>query len=292
MTPEPNHNAPFDRTLLRLRRDRAAKRFAEFDFLTRRINQDFDERLSAINRQFRQRLSLGSQTNTVPEEFCVHGDFSETMIRELPAGHRLVFDEECLPFADESFDLVTATLTQHAINDLPGALIQIRQALKPDGLFLGALFGGETLKELRACLAEAEIELTGGLSPRLHPSAEVRDIGSLLQRAGFALPVTDSETYTVRYDNMFKLLADLRGMAETNVLTTRSLKPAPRALFLRAAELYNRAHADDDGRIRATFEVITATGWAPHASQQQPLRPGSAKVRLADALAVKEEKLT
>lgn len=177
-----------------------------------------------------------------------------------------------------------SNLALHAINDLPGALIQARRALRPDGLFLATLFGGDTLIELRSCLLDAEVEVLGGASPRVAPFVDVRDAGGLLQRAGLALPVVDRETLTVTYGDAFALMNELRGMGESNPLAERRRAFTPRGVFLRAAELYADRHAGDDGRISATFEILTLTGWAPAATQQQPLRPGSAKASLADAL--------
>ncbi len=191
-------------------------------------------------------------------------------------------------FEAESFDLIVSALSLHLVNDLPGALIQLRRALKPDGLFLGAVLGGSSLQELREALAIAETEIAGGVSPRVAPFADIRDMGALLQRAGFALPVTDSEVLTVRYDNLFALMKDLRAMGAANTLFERARKPTSRRLFLRAAEIYAERFADADGRIRATFEIIFLSGWAPHESQQKPLRPGSAQVRLADVLTRKD----
>jgi SAM-dependent methyltransferase len=203
----------------------------------------------------------------------------------------LVLDEEALPFAPESLDLAVSLLGLHWTNDLVGALIQIRQALKPDGLFLGALFGGETLTELRQALLQAEDEVTGGAGPRVSPFADAFDGAALLQRAGFALPVSDIDRVTVRYAHPLKLLADLRAMGETNVLIERPRRPLTRAIQARMSEIYAERFALPDGRVPATFDIVTLTGWAPHESQQKPLRPGSAKVRLADALGVSEGKL-
>lgn len=217
----------------------------------------------------------------------VEADLSEVMLRSR-GGPRLVLDEERLPFAPRSLDLVTSTLALHWTNDLPGVLAQIRRALKPDGLFLGAIFGGSTLTELRWALTQAESELTGGAGPRVSPFAGAYDGASLLQRAGFALPVADTDIATVRYEHPLRLLQDLRAMGETNVLVERSRRPLSRPVLARAFELYAERFSDPDGRVRATFEIVTLTGWAPHASQQQPLKPGSAKTRLADALKTKE----
>jgi SAM-dependent methyltransferase len=185
-------------------------------------------------------------------------------------------------------DLAASLLALHAVNDLPGALIQIKRALRPDGLFIACLLAGQSLTELRQSLLAAEVELTGGASPRVAPFADLRDLGGLLQRAGFALPVIDSESVTVRYGDMFGLLRDLRAMGWANALSERSRKPLRRSVLLRAAELYAERFADPDGRLRATFEIVWLSGWAPHESQQKPLRPGSAKARLADALGVPE----
>jgi SAM-dependent methyltransferase len=193
-----------------------------------------------------------------------------------------------LPFKDASLDLVVSVLALQFVNDLPGTLAQVRRALKPDGLFLAALAGGETLTELRQSFAAAEAEVEGGVSPHVAPFVELRDAGGLLQRAGFALPVTDLDRLTVRYDSVFALMADLRRMGATNVLTQRRRMPLRRTTLLRMAEIYAEQFADPDGRVRATFEIIWLSGWAPHTSQQQPLRPGSAATRLADALRTRE----
>ena len=200
-------------------------------------------------------------------------------------------DEELSPFAPERFDLCVSALAQHSVNDLPGALTQVRRSLKPDGLFLGALLGGQTLQELRAVLAEAESEIRGGASPRVAPFSDVRDLGHLLQRAGFALPVTDLDRVTVRYGSMFTLVADLRAMGLTNALAHRDTRPLGRRMFLRAAQLYAERFADPDGRLRATFDIVWLSGWVPHESQQKPLKPGSAKMRLADALGAQEQRI-
>src|SRR5947209_16243296 len=208
-----------------------------------------------------------------------------------PSPLSIVADEEALPFGSESFDLIVSGLSLQWANDLPGALVQIRRALAPDGLFLAALVGGQSLTELRTALTAAEAELTGGASPRVAPFADVRDLGALLQRVGFALPVTDVEPTIVRYASMFALMGDLRAMGATNALCERSRVPLRRAILLRAAETYADRFADADGRIRATFEIVWLSGWAPHESQQKPLAPGSARVRLADALNVSEQRL-
>jgi len=200
----------------------------------------------------------------------------------------VVADEEALPFGAEKLDLVVSALALQFVNDLPGTLVQIRRALKPDGLFLGALLGGDTLTELRQSFAVAESEIEGGVSPRVAPFADLRDLGALLQRAGFALPVTDVDRLTVRYETVFALMHDLRRMGATNNLLARRRTPLKRATLFRMAEIYGERFADADGRVRATFEIVWLSGWAPHPDQQQPLRPGSAKERLADALGTRE----
>ena len=202
---------------------------------------------------------------------------------------RVAADEERLPFAAASFHLAVSLLSLHWCNDLVGALVQVRRALKPDGLFIGALFGGRTLTELRQCLLQAEVEQSGGAGPRVSPFADAADGASLLQRAGFALPVSDVDQVVVRYDHPMGLIADLRAMGEGNALLDRPRRPLTRAVLARLTELYAERFAEPDGRIPATFEIVTLTGWAPHPSQQQPLKPGSAKVRLADALGVREQ---
>lgn len=290
----PEHRV-FDRAGLRRHRNRAAGNFADYDFLLTRTMEEVSERLLHTNRNFPLALDLGSHDGALsravlpPEKIgrIVSADLSLAMVKGAP-GPRLVADEEFLPFAGETFDLATSVLSLHWVNDLPGALIQLRRALKPDGLFIGAFFGGETLTELRQSLADAEIEIEGGLSPRVSPFADLRDVGGLLQRAGFALPVVDSDRVTVRYGNALKLMADLRGMGETNALAERRRQPMKRRTLFRAAEIYAGKFGLPDGRIPATFEIVTATGWAPHESQQQPLRPGSATHSLADALGTEE----
>lgn len=280
----------FDRRLTRQRLARAAKAGAE-EFLLLRAVEDFGDRVRTIKRTFATILDAGTPSPRLAT--WLMAEFRPSLlVRMAPlvetAGDvtlaRVVGDEENLPFAPECFDLVVSALSLQSQNDLPGALLQIRRTLKPDGLFLGCLLGGRTLQELRTALAIAETEMSGGISPRIAPFADVRDMGGLLQRAGFALPVADSEPLTVRYASMFALMADLRAMGATNALEMRLRKPPRRELFLRAASVYAERFADPDGRLRATFEMIFVSGWAPHESQQKPLPPGSAKMRLADAL--------
>ncbi len=281
----------FDRRLVRARRDRAATGFEEFDFLYREVADRLADRLLDIARAFPMALDLGCHTGVLEDvlngrgkiETLVQCDLSEHMVRQANS-LTVVADEETLPFDAPRFDLVLSNLSLHWVNDLPGALVQANRCLKPDGLFLGAILGGDTLHELRDCLMQAELDVRGGASPRLSPFAQVRDAGALLQRAGFSLPVTDSDVITVTYENAFHLMRDLRGMGETGAALARPHHFTPRTLFMRAAALYQERHADADGRIPATFEVIYLHGWSPHDSQQQALRPGSAKTRLADVL--------
>lgn len=287
----------FDRQLIRTRQKRALAT-GEPDFLLDRVVDDLVDRLLPVQRTFREVLDLGTARDAAalrlahlwPEAIVVRAGPLATAFADGPL-LRVVADEERSPFGPEAFDLAVSLLSLHAVNDLPGALVQVRRALKPDGLFLSVLLGGQTLQELRRVLAEAEAELTGGASPRVAPFADLRDLGQLLQRAGFALPVTDLDRVVVRYDNVFALMHDLRVLGLTSTLTDRSRKPARRQLFFRAADLYAKRFADPDGRIRATFDLIWLSGWAPHESQQKPQKPGSAKMRLADALGVKERRL-
>lgn len=286
---------PIDRGLLAQRRRRALEKGTEgADFLLAAACEDLGERLSAVKRDFALAVDLGGHGGHVTRVLQASANVGAVIRADLfcpdprlqPPG--IVMDDAFPPFADQSVDLVVSALSLQWVNDLPGALIQIRRALRPDGLFLGCLPGGDTLFELRDSLLRAEAEVTGGASPRVIPFAGTRDLGALLQRAGFALPVADQDTITVRYDTMFDLIRDLRDMGATNVLTERSRRPASRKLFYRAAEIYAREHADDDGRIRATFQFVSLSGWAPHESQQKPLKPGSARMRLADALETRE----
>jgi len=278
----------FDRPLVRRRLSRALHQ-GYADFLLVRAIEDLEERLSAVLREFPLALDVGTPTPAAAEALRRSGR-AGTVIRlsPVPEPGSILGDEERLPFSGERFDLAVSLLALHSVNDLPGSLIQIRRALKPDGLFVGALLGGSTLAELRQSLTQAEAEVEGGVSPRVAPFADLRDIGSLLQRAGFALPVTDSDVVRVRYANAFALMRDLRQMGLTNALNDRRRTPLRRATLIRAAEIYAERFGEPDGRIPATFEIVWLSGWTPHESQQKPLRPGSAKVRLADVLGVKE----
>jgi SAM-dependent methyltransferase len=289
----------FDRALHRKRLDRAAPRYA--GFLKARAAEDAAWRLSAILRSFPLAVDLGARDGAFRAALqavdgadrvgtLIEADLSPAMLRGRP-GLRVVADEERLPFRDESLDLVVSLLSLHWTNDLVGALVQIRRTLKPDGLFIGAFLGGGTLTELRQSLLEAEEEVTGGAGPRVSPFADALDAAGLLQRAGFALPVSDVDRVTVRYDHPLKLMADLRAMGETNVLLDRSRRPLSRRTLGRAFEIYRERFGDKDGRLPASFEIVSATGWAPHPDQQKPLKPGSAKASLAEALGAVEQRL-
>src|SRR6185312_3058950 len=283
----------FDRRLLRARRLRAAALGAE-TFLLERVAADMAERLSAVLRPFERAVDLGTPSDAVRRALTAGGNLGGIIAAE-PAAHlldsgfnRIAADEEALPFADGSLDLVVSALALQFVNDLPGTLIQVRRALKPDGLLLAALVGGGSLSELREAFAAAESEIEGGVSPRVAPFADVRDIGALVQRAGFALPVSDTDRFVVRYDSVFDLMRELRRMGATNILHDRRRTPLKRATLERMADIYGDRFTDDDGRLRATFEIVWLSGWTPHESQQQPLKPGSATQRLADALGAKE----
>lgn len=277
----------FDRALYR-RRLAAALAEGYPDFLLARCADDLAERLSAVLRRFAVAADLGSALPLATPVLRQKADGVLRLAEAAGAGADIVGDLEGLPFAAASLDLSASLLALHAVNDLPGTLLQIRRSLRPDGLFIGCLLAGQSLTELRQSLLAAEVEVSGGASPRVAPFADLRDLGSLLQRAGFALPVVDSELVTVRYGDLFGLLRDLRAMGWANALLERSRKPLRRAVLLRAAEIYAERFADPDGRLRASFEVVWLSGWAPHESQQKPLRPGSAKARLADALGATE----
>lgn len=283
----------FDRALLRIRRRRAHMRGPQ-TFLLDRVAEDLAERLSVVKRQFLVAAEIGSsgpalarrllQQRLVQTVVCLSDD--PALCRH--GTHNVAADQEALPFAEDALDLAVSALSLHHVNDLPGVLVQIRRALKPDGLFLAALLGGDTLTELRQAFTQAEAEIEGGASPRVAPFADLRVLGALLQRAGFALPVTDVDRVTVRYADAFALMNDLRSMGATNILAARRKQPTRRTTIMRMAEIYATRFGDPDGRVRATFEIVWLSGWAPHESQQRPLRPGSARMRLADALGTTE----
>ena len=287
----------FDRALLAKRRKRAAAaRGPHPDFLLDRVAHDFAERLEVVKRQFPFALNLGFHTASLSRVLRGHrsiGSILDADAVALPVlergAQRVVADDEALPFAEHAFDLAVSGLSLHLVNDLPGALIQIRRALKPDGLMLAALLGGQTLHELRQAWLVAEEEITGGVSPRVAPFADVSELGRLIQRAGFALPVADTDVVRVTYASPLALMAEIKAMGASNMLTERRRVPVTRGLLLRAAGIYAERFGLDDGRVAATFEIITLTAWVPHESQQKPLAPGSAQMRLATALGVKDD---
>jgi SAM-dependent methyltransferase len=288
----------FDRKAVRAHRRRADARFGEHDFLFREVADRLADRLLDISRHFPDAVEIGDRGGILRRALRSSGaEAARGIGRYLVIGEdvssagpaaTVLADPEAMPLAAESADLVVSNLALHWVNDLPGALVQMRRALRPDGLLLAAMLGGQTLVELREAFLMAEAEIEGGVSPRVSPFADVRDIGGLLQRAGFALPVTDLDVITVSYADPFALLRELRGMGETNATRERRRTFSRRQTLLRAAELYRSRHAGADGRVGATFEVIFLAGWAPHESQQQPLRPGSATTRLAEALGTVE----
>ncbi len=286
---------PFDRKQVRRHRERAARSLEQHDFLFREVGERLLDRLDDTKRRFPVALDLGCHGGELGRllrgrggiERLVQLDLSLAMARRA-GGLALVADEEALPVGEARLDLVLSNLSLHWVNDLPGALIQLRAALKPDGLFLAAMLGGESLAELRTAFIEAELAEEGGVSPRLSPFADLRDAGALLQRAGFALPLVDRDEITVSYPDALALMRDLRGMGESNAVAARRKGFSRRATLLRAAAIYAERFALADGRVPARFQVIYLTGWAPHSSQQRPLRPGSAGTRLATALGTAE----
>lgn len=295
----PDSMLVFDRLVVRTHRDRAAKGdWGHRGFLADHAAAGLADRLHDVTRRFGRVIVLACQGGEMlahlpaatGSDWLVQADLSPEFARRA-ARHgaaALAADEELMPFAEGAADLVVSPLSLHWVNDLPGVLVQINRTLAPDGLFLASMLGGDTLFELRRAILEVEAEITGGASPRISPFTEVRDAGGLLQRAGFALPVVDSDTVTVTYDNAFKLLAELRGMGETHAGLTRHKATPPRHFWPAVAARYQALFAEADGRIPATFQIITLSGWAPAAGQQRPLRPGSATARLAEALNTQE----
>ncbi|PWV98038.1 hypothetical protein DFR52_10515 [Hoeflea marina] len=288
----------FDHSLLALRRARALKNpVAGADFLLRRSGQDMAERLSIVERHFDHPVQVHGGTALTADLMQATGKteafrfIDSTPVYGIAGRDQVLASPDLVPGEPGAADLIVSPLALHLTNDTPGVLIQARRLLRPDGLFLATIPASGTLGELRESLLAAESGLSGGAHARVHPFADVRDYGALLQRTGFALPVADVESITVRYDDLFALMRDLRAMGMTSVLAGRSRKPVSKALFLKAAEIYAERFSDADGRIRASFPVIHLSGWAPHESQQKPLRPGSARVRLADALRTPERKL-
>lgn len=289
----------FNRRAVRQHRDRAAARLADHDFLFVEGAARLADRLGDVTRNFALALDLGCHGGDMARAMAgsdkiatlVQADLSPAMAaraQEQAQTPAVAADEEALPFGDGVFDLVVSNLSLHWVNDLPGALTQLRRALKPDGLLLASLLAGDTLAELRHALSEAEIAEEGGLSPRVSPFADVRDLGGLLGRAGFALPVADADILSVSYDSPEKLLVDLRGMGESNAVALRRTGFSRRATIAAAMDIYRRQFTDADGRVPATFQIVTLTAWAPDPSQPQALKPGSASARLADALGTEE----
>ena len=281
----------FDRALLQQRRRRAGKAapIMGSDFLLLHASEDIVDRLSLITRSFPLALNYGSHGGPLSKMMqalttvgrVISSDAAMTLANAAP-GLAVRADEELFPFREEAFDLVVSALNLQWVNDVPGALVQIRRGLKPDGAFVAVTLGAESLGELRHVMLLAEEELYGGASPRVVPFADVRDYGHLLQRAGFALPVTDRDVVRVRYGSVFNLMRDLRAMGASNMLHGRSRRPVGRRFFARVEALYHEIYGDDDGRLPVTFELVYLMGWAPHPDQQKPLRPGSAKVNLTE----------
>jgi NADH dehydrogenase [ubiquinone] 1 alpha subcomplex assembly factor 5 len=285
----------FDRRAVRRHRDRAAAHLSNYDFLLRDVADRLADRLEDISRTFECALELGARSGVLRDAVTSGGKITKLVEASQSAqqggnNHTdVIADEEYQPFAARSLDLVLSNLSLHWTNDLPGALIQIRHSLKPDGLFMAAMLGGNTLIELRRSLLEAETAVTGGVSPRVSPFADLGDAAGLLQRAGFTLPVADTDTITVTYTDAFALMRDLRGMGETNAAFARMNSFTRRAVLFDAAAYYADHYSGTDGRIPATFQILYLAGWAPHDSQQKPMRPGSATERLADALGTDEQ---
>lgn len=285
----------FNRMAQRRRRDRAAGNFTAHDFLLREMAERLLDRLDDLKRDFTVAVDLGGHSGLVAQALrargiaqVLHLESSAAMSAQA-AGLRVLADEEALPLRPESLDLLASCGALHLVNDLPGALVQIRRCLKPDGLFLAAMPGGDTLFELRQCLTQAELEMTGGASARVAPFVDIRDAGSLLQRAGFALPVVDADTITIHYREPFKLLHDLRGMGQSGVMA--ETRPLRRDVLMNALQRYVETFALPDGRLPVTVQILFMTGWAPHESQQKPLRRGSGQENLAKALNVPVEVL-
>lgn len=281
--------APFDRALIRARRSRAALRMPDAAFLHEDVATRLLERLTDINRSYDKALALGwdAASHPLPAALSFYADPADRRVKAMP-GPGFSCEEDMLPIREHSMDLVISNLALHWVNDLPGALIQVNHALRPDGLFMAAMLGGDTLVELRNVLLEAESDITGGAGPRVSPMATLSDVAGLLQRAGFAMPVADQETITVSYSHPLEMMHDLRAMGETNATTGRQKTMTRRDVMMRAAELYAERYSDEEGRVSARFQVLFLTGWAPGPNQPRPKMPGSATVRLADALGSSE----
>ncbi len=290
-----NAAVPFDRKLLRARRRRVASAAGAHDFLLHHVAEDLADRLSIIRRQFDIGANIGAHHGVLSRHLRRLDNVGLLVdLESVPAllaacdGPCVLADEEALPFGAETLDLVVSGLALQHVNDLPGTLLQIRRALRPDGLLLASLLGGATLAELGAAWLAAEAEITGGASPRVAPAIDLRDLGGLLQRAGFSLPVVDSDVVQVAYPSPLALMRDIKAMGASNTLNARRRMLTRRDVLARVAQIYEQRHARTDGRVLATFEILTLTAWAPDHSQQKPLKPGSAAMRLADALGTKE----
>ena len=286
----------FDRKLLRARRARFASEIAAHEFLLAHVAGEIAERVEVMLRSFPRALDLGAYRGLLGKKVAALKSVGEMVYAEsafalaaLCPRPALVCDEDLLPFKDASLNLIVSGLALHRVNDLPGALVQIRRALSPDGLFLGALLGARSLIELREALIAAEAEAQGGASPRVAPFGDVRDYGALLQRTGFALPVADADVLKMTYASPRELMREVRVLGGGNVLSERSKAPLPRRTLDRAEAIYRERHALPGGGVSATFEIVYLSGWAPDASQQKPLPPGSAAQRLADALRTTEQ---
>ncbi|MCI5060298.1 MAG: class I SAM-dependent methyltransferase [Alphaproteobacteria bacterium] len=282
----------FDRNLMAKRQTRFHSHRYDVSFLLDFSEKEMRSRLELIKKKFPIALQIGGNTPLSDNILTSHKiERFFTLNLTSSTNSSIVADEELFPFANKSLNLVLSHLQLHTINDVPGTLIQIKNSLAPNGLFMASLCGNDTLFELRDALAQAEMAIKGGLSPRIYPFADIRQIGALIQRAGFALPVIDIERVTVTYDHMLRLLKDLQHMGQSNALLQRPRSLLRRDIIERTQEIYLEKYSDPDGRLRASFDIIFMLGWAPHESQQQPLKPGSAKTRLADTLCAKEEKL-
>lgn len=287
----------FDRKLLRARRARFAHEIAAREFLLAHVAREIAERVELMLRPFPLALDLGAyhgllgrrvaELPSVGTMIYAESAFAFAALCPRPA---LVCDEDLLPFKEASLNLVVSGLALHRVNDLPGALIQIRRALVPDGLFMAALLGAGALSELREALIEAEAETQGGASPRVAPFGDVREYGALLQRAGFALPVADAEALSVLYPGPHEVMREVRALGGGNVLLARSRRPLSRQTLARAEDIYRERHSTPDGRVKASFDIVYLNGWGPAKSQQKPLKPGSAAQRLADALGTTEQR--
>ncbi|PZP54875.1 MAG: SAM-dependent methyltransferase [Micavibrio aeruginosavorus] len=274
----------FNRDHLRQQRKRALQDFVRHGFLFEWASDQIIDRLQDIKKNFPVAYGIGNRT---PKDFWVNlkslKQIETLLVCDAVKGD-IIADNEILPFQENSADLIISLLDLHTVNDLPGTLTQIRRILKPDGLFIGCMLGGETLYELRETLMQTDIEMSSGASPRVAPFADTQTAGALLQRAGFSLPVVDSEIIRASYQTMFNLMADLRGMGESNILSSRKKTFTASGFFARAAEYYQRNFSEPDNRVTASFEIIFMIGWAPHESQQKPLRRGSAEHSLSEFL--------